>query len=88
MAFLGAIVLIATGAATPPPELEAFLSYPFVSDIAGNQRNETFAWLEMRNGVRAVWIAEERKRRRHGTGRIELVGRRQGAGLVARWRRA
>ena len=45
MAFLGAIVLIATGAATPPPELEAFLSYPFVSDIAGNQRNESFAWL-------------------------------------------
>ena len=43
MAFLGAIVLIATGATMPPPKLEAFLS---------------FAWLEMRNGVRAVWIAE------------------------------
>ena len=57
-AFLGAIVLIATGATTPPPKLEAYLSYPFVSDIAGNQRGESFAWLEMRNGVRAVWIAE------------------------------
>ena len=58
MAFLGAIVLIATGAATPPPELESFLSYPFVSDIVGNGRTDSFAWLEMRNGVRAVWVAE------------------------------
>ena len=58
MTFLSAILLIATGAATPPPELEAFLSYPFVNDIVGNQHNESFAWLEMRNGVRAVWIAE------------------------------
>ena len=57
MAFLGAIVLIATGATMPPPKLEAFLSYPFVSDIAGNRRSDSFAWLEMRNGVRAVWIA-------------------------------
>ena len=58
MAYLGAIVLIATGATTPPPELEAYLSYSFVSDIVSNQRNESFAWLEMRNGHRAVWVAE------------------------------
>ena len=58
MAFLGASVLVATGATTPPPKLEAFLSFPFVSDIAANQRSESFAWLEIRNGVRTVWIAE------------------------------
>ena len=58
MAFLGAIVLIVTGATSPPPQLEAYLSYPFVSDIVGNRRNESFAWLEMRNGERAVWVAE------------------------------
>ena len=94
MAFLGAIVLIATGAATPPPELEAFLSYPFVSDIAGNQRNETFAWLEMRNGVRAVWIAEgpsAKPRLLYSSGSddgMELAGlSRSGDGKVLAWSR-
>jgi dipeptidyl aminopeptidase/acylaminoacyl peptidase len=40
-----------------PPKLEAFLSYPFVSDLTAADSGDTIAWVETRKGVRNIWIA-------------------------------
>lgn len=94
VAYLGTIMLVATGAATPPAALEAYLSYPFVSGIVSNERSESFAWLEMRNGVRSVWISEgpsAKPRLLYSTGSddgMELAGLSwSGDGKVLAWSR-
>ena len=43
---------------TPPPGLEAFLGYPFVSELAGDPQGEVIAWSQMVNGVRNIWVAQ------------------------------
>jgi dipeptidyl aminopeptidase/acylaminoacyl peptidase len=48
----------AQAAAVVPAKLEAFLSYPFVSGLTAAPSGERIAWIEMRKGVRNVWLAD------------------------------
>ncbi len=59
-AWLAAMALAAgAGAATgAPPRLEAFLSYPFLSNLVAPERGGRIGWIETRRGVRNVWVAD------------------------------
>jgi dipeptidyl aminopeptidase/acylaminoacyl peptidase len=40
-----------------PPQLEAYLSYAFVSGLASPDSGDQIAWVSLHKGVRNVWIA-------------------------------
>ena len=42
----------------PPPGLQAFLSYPFVSDLAAAEKGGAIAWVQNIRGVRNLWVAQ------------------------------
>ncbi len=44
-------------AAEPPPQLEAYLSYPFIGELTAAPSGDRLAWVETRKGVRNVWCA-------------------------------
>ncbi|WP_404713928.1 S9 family peptidase [Sphingomonas sp. MMS24-J13] len=54
----GIALAAATQAAPPPPKLEAFLSYPFESELTAPKAGGRLAWIEMRKGIRNIWIAD------------------------------
>ncbi|MBV8681639.1 MAG: S9 family peptidase [Caulobacteraceae bacterium] len=44
---------------TPPPTgLQAFLSYPFASDLAASTTGGVIAWVQNVQGVRNIWVAQ------------------------------
>ena len=61
MALAAALVLVGAGrlpAQDAAPGLEPFLSYSFVNDLTASQTGDRFAWVEIRRGVRNLWMAE------------------------------
>lgn len=54
LAYLGSA--LAAKAAPPPPQLEAYLSYPFLTELTAPENGGKLAWVEMRRGVRNVWL--------------------------------
>lgn len=68
--FLGAaasVICAAIGAAAwaqsapstaPPPGLQAYLSYPFASDLAASAKGGAIAWVQNVKGVRNLWVAQ------------------------------
>lgn len=63
LALVAGISLASLQAATAapaavPPKLEAFLAYPFLSDLTASDAGKTLAWIETRKGVRNIWVAE------------------------------
>jgi dipeptidyl aminopeptidase/acylaminoacyl peptidase len=44
--------------AAPPPDLENFLSYPFLTNLVSPEQGGRLAWIEVRQGKRAVWLAK------------------------------
>jgi dipeptidyl aminopeptidase/acylaminoacyl peptidase len=40
-----------------PPQLEAYISYPFVSGLTASADGRRLAWIETRKGVRNIWLA-------------------------------
>ena len=60
LAAIAAALLSASAQAAPPlPEdLAEFLSYPFLSELTAPEQGGALAWIEMRNGVRNVWVAQ------------------------------
>jgi dipeptidyl aminopeptidase/acylaminoacyl peptidase len=57
MTLLAATLAPSVEAATPPPGLEAMLSYPFQDDLVAAPHGGAIAWLSMARGVRNVWVA-------------------------------
>ncbi|WP_293969369.1 prolyl oligopeptidase family serine peptidase [Sphingomonas sp.] len=61
LAILGCFGAAITAAhAASPPDLEDFLSYPFVTDLVAPDQGGRLAWIEMRQGRRSVWLATGR----------------------------
>lgn len=65
LAFAASVALSTAGAsagapapAAIPPRLEAFLAYPFVSGLTTSRTGDRIAWIEMRKGVRNIWVAD------------------------------
>ena len=58
LACTAGIALAAAAQAAPPPKLEAFLSYPFESELTTPETGGKLAWIEMIKGVRNIWIAD------------------------------
>ncbi|MBV8972096.1 MAG: S9 family peptidase [Sphingomonadaceae bacterium] len=57
-AVAGSVMLAsAATAATPPPSLDAMLSYPFVDQLIAASAGDRIGWLTTVNGVRTVWTA-------------------------------
>lgn len=42
----------------PPPDLERYLSYSFVSELKAPDTGDRFAWVELHKGVRNLWLAD------------------------------
>ncbi|HSZ53789.1 MAG TPA: prolyl oligopeptidase family serine peptidase [Caulobacteraceae bacterium] len=62
-----AVICAAIGAAAwgqaapstaPPPGLQAFLAYPFTSDLAAAEKGGVIAWVQNVRGVRNLWVAQ------------------------------
>lgn len=59
LAILAAAVLGASAQAAPPlpDDLAEFLAYPFLSELTAPDQGGALAWIEMREGVRNIWVA-------------------------------
>ena len=44
--------------AAPPSDLEAFLAYPFLTNLTAPEQGGRIAWIEVRQGKRSVWLAK------------------------------
>jgi dipeptidyl aminopeptidase/acylaminoacyl peptidase len=63
LAFAAGLALATAGVghaapAAIPPKLEAFLAYPFISDLTASDSGRKIAWIETRKGVRNIWVAD------------------------------
>ncbi len=58
-AALAAALLSSSAQAAPPlpQDLAEFLAYPFLSELTAPEQGGALAWIEMREGVRNVWLA-------------------------------
>lgn len=76
LALTGAVVPAAT-AQTQPAATDALatnLALPFASDLAGAKDAAAFAWIEVRAGMRNIWVAEPGKPGRQRTSYTEDDG--------------
>ncbi len=56
LAVLGSLAAAPVPAA-PPPDLETFLAYPFLTGLVAPEKGGALAWIEVRQGKRSVWLA-------------------------------